>query len=560
MKKTFLQITCTILIFALASCVAACKTNGGSSCSSGHNGGGQTEEELFAPYRKPDDFSYYREMTMNPQKKLYVFNRDRSLSSAQAIIAEAIQGIYARTDCKFYYDRGGMYDFWLDDLVENYGFTTEDVTLEQMIEVFKRDYGNKYVLYDGAGNPQSLNCACTIAGALDCLPVDVTLQAFAAECGLELSVDATAMTEARCFKRYKNLLNNDAAIQLNYNDFNVQMRDYGIACRYMFFWPKDMNDPDVVRYRADILNWIKPDSPIFGWVPNDEVIDVAIASNYSLFTLASDFCTNMSVFTCKKAFGDYIYSQPQKETSLVAEKGKHYVCIMMSDGDNVQTWYNSFATNPKYLGAERGDFPMGWSVQPSLCDLAPNILRYLYDNVMPGDYYVCSVSGQGYMNPQNYPAIDSFIGGLETYLAKTDMSVVQILDSGPNKEVIGKYALIPSLKGAVYCYGMKYAGGAGSVYWANGKPFVCIKETLWNADVASMARRINGYTKDYTKIEGYTAINLHPWSMDYRDVKNLVALFDEGVVVVTADDFIRLITENVEHRDVTFPYRDYSDL
>ena len=65
-----------------------------------------------------------------------------------------------------------------------------------------------------------------------------------------------------------------------------------------------------------------------------------------------------------------------------------------------------------------------------------------------------------------------------------------------------------------------------------------------------MAERINGYAKDPTTIEGYTAINLHPWSMSYQDAVKLVSLLDENVVVVTADDFIRLITENVPHVEV----------
>jgi chromosome condensin MukBEF complex kleisin-like MukF subunit len=64
-----------------------------------------------------------------------------------------------------------------------------------------------------------------------------------------------------------------------------------------------------------------------------------------------------------------------------------------------------------------------------------------------------------------------------------------------------------------------------------------------------MAQRINGYAKDPTTIEGYTAINLHPWSMTYADAAKLVSLLDENVVVVTADDFIRLITENVPHKN-----------
>jgi hypothetical protein len=65
-----------------------------------------------------------------------------------------------------------------------------------------------------------------------------------------------------------------------------------------------------------------------------------------------------------------------------------------------------------------------------------------------------------------------------------------------------------------------------------------------------MAARINSYSKDPTTIAGYTAINLHPWSMSYQDAVKLVSLLDEDVVVVSADDFIRLITENVPQKNV----------
>ena len=519
----------------------------------------QTPEtpDPFEQYKKADDFSYYRTMTMNSDKKMLVFGRSESLSSEQKIAAEAIQGIFARTNAKYYYYRNN-YEVWTDDMTKNYGVAFTDVTFAEMVQDFKTTYGNKYVLYDGRNNVESLNCACTVAGACDMIPVDVELEEYFVNLGFEKGEDVTKMTEAKCFAKYKDMLNNDGLVQINNGGFNDQLRDYGIACKYLFFWPKDMEDSTVVQFRADVLSWAKDDSPIFGWVPNDESIDVSIASTYGKFTIASDYCTNMTVFTCKNVFGELEFKQDNKTSDVVAEKGKHYVCIMMSDGDNVQTWYNSFATNTKYLGAERGDFPMGWSMQPSLTDLAPNILNYVYSRSDKNDYYVCSVSGQGYMNPQNYSALGSFIGGLDLYMKRADLSVVQILDSGPSEKVTEMYSLVPSVKGGIYCYGMKYAEGAGSVYWANDKPFVSIRETLWSANVQSMANRINGYDTDPTSITGYTAINLHPWSMDYNDVKTLVSLLDEHVVVVTADDFVRLIADNVPHVDVTLPYTDYS--
>lgn len=543
MKKISFILATIIVLSCLALCFSACAPT-------------DSIDDPFDQYRKDDNFSYYKAMVAAADKKFYVFGRSENLSSAQKIVAEAIQGIFARTNAKYFYYRSG-HQVWMDDLAQTFGVTFVDVTYAEMLADFKQNYSNNFVLYDGTNNPQSLNGACTVAGAVDYLPVDVSLKDDMEKAGFVQAEDVSSLSEAKVFAKYKDYLDNTGLVQINNSGFNDQMRDYGIACKYLFFWPKDMNDTSVVKFRSEALSWAKNDSPVFGWVPNDETIDVAISSNYSKFTLASDYCTNMSVYTCKNLFGELQFKQEHKTTDVVAEQGKHYVCIMMSDGDNVQTWYNSFATNTKYLGAERGDFAMGWSIQPSLTDLAPNILNYVYSRQDKNDYYVCSVSGQGYMNPQNYSLLDSFIGGLDLYLRRADLSVVQILDSGPQKSVIEAYSKVPSLKGGIYCYGMKYAGGAGSVYWANDKPFVSIRETIWDADVDAMAKRINSYSTDPTNITGYTAINLHPWSHTYDDVKKLVSQLDEHVVVVTADDFIRLITENVPHVDVTLPYVSY---
>ncbi len=498
------------------------------------------------PFGYGDDCRLFREMTMNAEKHLLVFNRTESLGFEELVLAQAIQGIYARTNAR-YYCAGGSYDIWLEDMVEYYGFTYETVTLEQMVAAYIADYGNGYVLYDRAALAETVNSACSVAGITGYLPVGAGLKERAEAWGLELQLDASAMTERQCFDTYKDRFATDGLVQQSPN--NARLRDYAIACGYFIFFREGTETQDLL-FRGEVHDWVDEDAPMLGWVPNDEGQDVTVASQYGQFTIPSDHALNMSVYTCKNAFGEADFTQSAKETDITAQQGKHYVCIMMSDGDNVQTWYNSFPFNEKYFAAERGDFPMGFSVQPALLELGPNVLNYLKRNAGEKDYFVCSVSGVGYLYPQVYPTLDTYTQALSAYLRRSDLSVVQILDAGPSDEVIEAYAKIPELKGAIYCYGDKYAAGNGSVYWANGKPFVSIRETLWNAEVSAMAERINGYSTDPTTIEGYTAINLHPWSMTYQDVVELVSLLDEHVVVVTADDFIRLITENVPQEDV----------
>ena len=356
------------------------------------------------------------------------------------------------------------------------------------------------------------------------------------------------MTERTCFDLYKDKFSTDGIVQQNPN--NVNLRDWAIACGYFIFFRQGTETKELM-FRGEVHDWVDEDAPMFGWVPNDEGQDVTVASQYGQFTIPSDHSANTTIFACRNAFGEVDFTQKAKETDIKAEQGKHYVCIMMSDGDNVQMWYNGFSERDIYFGAERDNsFPMGWSVQPALLDLGPNILNHLKNTAGEKDYFVASVSGLGYIYPQVYPTLDTYTKALSSYMAALDLSVIQILDSGPSQKVIDAYSTIPELKGAIYCYGDKYAAGNGSIYWSNDKPFVSIRETLWNANVEAMAARINSYAKDPTTIEGYTAINLHPWSMTYQDAAKLVSLLDENVVVVTADDFIRLITENVPHENV----------
>ena len=507
------------------------------------NQGGKEE-----PFGYGDDFRMIREMTMNEDKHLLVYNKTESLNFAELVLAQAIQGIYARTSARYYQWSSGSYEIWLEDMVQNYGFTYEYVTLEQMVKAYINDYGNGYVLYDRSTLVESTNSACSIAGVTGFLPVDASIKNKAESYGLEIRIDASAMTERKCFDLYKDSFNTDGLVQQSPN--NVNLRDWAIACGYFIFFREGTETKDLM-FRGEVHEWVDEDAAMFGWVPNDEGQDVTVASQYGQFTIASDHSKNTTIFACKNAFGEADFKQNAKETDIKAEAGKHYVCIMMSDGDNVQMWYNGFTENSKYYGAERDNsFPMGWSVQPALLELGPNILNYIKRNAGEKDYFVCSVSGVGYVYPQVYPTLETYTKALSAYLRRADLSVVQILDAGPADHVIEAYAQIPELKGAIYCYGDKYAAGHGSVYWANGKPFVSIRETLWNANVEAMAERINNYSKDPTTIEGYTAINLHPWSMSYQDAVKLVSLLDENVVVVTADDFIRLITENVPHEDV----------
>lgn len=527
--KIFQRIACVIL--------AACASLALFACAP------ETELQEEKVYK-----DYFKKMTMT-EGDLLVFNRSESLSTAQLFFGESVQGLFAQTgESKYYRNAGGMYDTWLSEIERVYGKKNRDVTLAEMAADFRSSFDGGYVLYD-AGSGDSVNCARSIAGVRRLAMVDRSLEEWAQAQGLRREIDATDMTPRQCFEIYRDEFDNTGLVQQKGS--LVDLTDYAIACKYYCYFVTGSN-PASLTLRNEVQTWCA-ECPVFGWCPIDEGTDVAFSSRYGSFTLASDYCRNMSVFACTDFFGgDYVQPNP---VPALPSGNKHYVTIVNSDGDNLQCWYGGTFHQRKYMGADRGNFPMTWSVSPALAALAPNILRYAYDSAKTGDRFVCSVSGLGYTYPMSYPvpSLERFTSVLDGYLEKCDLSVVKILDNGLADQTIEYYSKMDHAKGFLYCtYQDRYVGDAGAVRWSeNGKPFVACRATMWDSTPEAIAEQINAYPVDPASINGYTYVNLHVWSMDYEDVKKMVSLLNENVEVVDADTFIELIKRNVPHVDAT---------
>lgn len=224
--------------------------------------------------------------------------------------------------------------------------------------------------------------------------------------------------------------------------------------------------PASLTFRNKVQDWCR-ECAVYGWCPLDEGTDVAFSSRYGSFTLASDYCLNMSVFSCTDFFGIDYLEQPNKETEKEYSTNKHYITIVNSDGDNLQCWYGGTFEDKKYMGAQRGNFPMGWSVSPALLSLGPNILKHTYDNAKSGDQFVCSVSGLGYTYPMSYSAesLKRYCSILNEYLGALDLSVVKILDNGLPESTIEAYAAMENAEGflIIALIASSYVGEHGSV-------------------------------------------------------------------------------------------------
>ncbi|MGI6392201.1 MAG: GxGYxYP domain-containing protein [Candidatus Izemoplasmatales bacterium] len=499
---------------------------------------------------------------------IYTIER-KNLSDSQYIMVSSLQGIVAQTVSSIFIINDLEDELWLNECKETYNIETiETKSPWELVTLFRSCIGeNSYVLYNLIGeegvsySDQTINYATTISGATQALMVSKELEQDAIEHGLILSIDTTDGTwnTQRVFNNYKNKLNNTYLI--HQDPERLDLRDYSIAGKAMCFYSDYYDGSENIK--EEIYNWSTTNAPVFGWTKN-EVNFVSANSLLSKITIAADWSTNLSFYSSLERENSIKQINHQKD-EIQAENGKHYVAIVMSDGDNVQWMINSFATSKLFYGSQyRGEFKLTWTTSPALYDVAPNILKYLYQNENSNDYFIAGPSGAGYCNPSEYnPAsIAEYAAYTAGYMEKMDTSVLNIIDNYVGNEQYDFFAKYDSIKGGIVSVGNYYLEGNGGVYFTNDKPFITVRETLWRSEadenhnryygfIERVAQRINSYSTDPSSIEGYTVVLAHAWSVGTMEyLSRFVELLDDHIVLVTADELIDLVTLNVKHENI----------
>lgn len=245
---------------------------------------------------------------------------------------------------------------------------------------------------------------------------------------------------------------------------------------------------------------------------------------------------------------------------------KHYVALVFSDGDNSQWIQNGF--REYYTKINSYDtFPISWTfpiIQPELCSVSS---LKAYRTAGTNNYFIAGVSGSGYMNPSsfNIKYLDKYTTETASMMLKNNMRVVTILDNKPNiiktkafEQNFDYFSRFDNIDGGIVMLDPdRYSFGKGKIWFTNNKPFVSVRLSLWypggeSAEVSKewieeQADIVNSYIPAPTSIDGYTVVNVHPWTITVENLAYFVSLLDENVKLVTADQLINLITENVPH-------------
>lgn len=315
------------------------------------------------------------------------------------------------------------------------------------------------------------------------------------------------------------------------------LRDYAVANKAMVFW-LESNVPEQKALFEKILSAVKPGSPYLGWFSNDvqgEFSSVEITSNHSVYVLAADWFSNMTVFSGTRA-------EPVEaaETAAPELENKIYVTYTFSEGDNLQ--YNQHRMRILWDDPNRGKVPINWTSSPLLYDAAPAMLNYYRKTATKNDLLIAGPSGAGYFYPNAWPdaTFPDFLKRTNTYLKKTGMTIPYVLNRVANENVP-----LSDFKAAAYKNIYKAPGlflsweNRSGVQIHNGLP----ESTIHGVGSVQDGKNVLADAKAHWdgKSPLFVSLGLLAWSMTPTDAVSITESLGPEYQVVPADQYFSLI-------------------
>ena len=176
----------------------------------------------------------------------------------------------------------------------------------------------------------------------------------------------------------------------------------------------------------------------FGWGPENDY--VTTLNQHGVWVHASDYNKNFP------ALSNVVPTYPTYPTAAAAAPSqlptaprptttRHTVSFMMTDGDNLQWTLGPWATSQQWYGnSKRGSFPMGWTVSPSIADLAPSAMAHILSVQTANDELIAGPSGYGYMYPTTLPTsnVSLFAALTNRAMQSFQMTTMNVLGQNDN--------------------------------------------------------------------------------------------------------------------------------
>ena len=481
----------------------------------------------------------------------------QKMAEDEQALSQFVQGILNRKGHKIFID------------VDNYKSYLKEPAKEIDLWKLIKDNASEFsgaVCYDLNCNDVGINMAATLSAATDLLGVPRTLISKVNALGIKTVRDLAEIKGSRAqrqrciFNEVKQNLSKTALVHqvVKGGNFHLMLRDFSIANRWACIYTSESEEDRA--FRKEVLEWLDCNVPVYGW-NDDEIAFIRDISTYGEYAVPTDWSCNHSYFGQNR----HTVKQHTPRTK-VAKGNKHYMAIVVSDGDNVQWLEREFCTTSTFGQRQRSkaNYKMNWTFSPSLAELCPDAADAIFAG-KKNDYFISGVSGVGYANSLSYPRehLDGFTESTAKAMAHSDLNVVCLLDYLPLTEDaafaadrLSSYTRFDNILGGVWELDPDhYRGGRGKIFWSDGKPFISVRLSLWHPSdqpgnvtrewLDEFIDKLNALPVAPDSEDGYTVLNVHPWTITIDDLDYVVSKLDSKFELVYADELIELVKNNL---------------
>ncbi len=495
------------------------------------------------------------------------------LSEAQRDTVIALQGLVAREKPSIFIDYGNSANAYTLAELEKAGYTlsyNDEEGNPWGFESIVRKYASYvkdggYTLYKTHADHGQLNTATNLATINGWLPIAAELEETAIALGLtkaaDISEDNIDLKYLKSFyKEYKDYFRNDTLVHQYY--YAMGMRDFAIQQNIFVIYIEDSDYPGRL-FRDKIMRELKEGSIIFGWCQY-EIKFTECASRHGHTVIPSDHSYNLTLTSSFDVAEENFTESLPAQVSLDPEK--HYVAIVYSDGDNAQWISNGFSEYHTWQSYE-SNVPVSWTFCPILSEISEVDIKRTLEAQTSDVSFITGPTGGGYsrISNMNSKELEAFSDYTASIMLKSGLRVMTLLDEIKSdrffnsiEKRLSYFSRYDNIDGGILQLDPNnYAGGEGRVFFVDDKPFVCVGFSLWyptgNAEevtnewLKQQADIINAKQADINSINGYTVINVHPWTVGTDDLQYFVSQLGDNVEVIGVDELLAAVGQNIPH-------------
>ncbi|NPA37327.1 MAG: hypothetical protein GXO47_10815 [Chlorobi bacterium] len=405
-------------------------------------------------------------------------------------------------------------------------------------------------------NQESLTVATIASHVYQSVIIEQAYEDRIKELGYELKYDARYKTLADAWSEFKDKCNNNALVLMP--TLTGNLKSFAIANRLMAVnYYKSFGSTargDNKELFEEVLDWLKPLSPVLGWESAIEGENVFVdpVSRSGNMMVPSDWIWNIPMMS-----QDYKNNQPglvsvTNPQFINYSDSVNYASFFLTDGDNVQWMMNDFLNNTYFLNNENYDLQMSFGLPvANLSMISPIQLDRIISSQVPNNTLI-EFGGGGYYYPDNFginknrtELLDEISKKVAAHMRQHRVKVLglicQDVNSEEAKEAYRAYIQNNNqLIGIIAIQYDPYSAGNGEIMWFTNSdgidiPVITAKYAIWNYGTVNME---NQGTPTYiaTKINelaenddmSFSLVAVHAWSK-FKDIGDSMDPIEENI-------------------------------